>query len=222
MNKAIKNKNLIIKQTENGEQIRFSEALKANEEKTIFIFALATQNGVDLEIQLNEPNSKLDVYCLYIVNGKKAPKFKTVVTHKAENCKSNILYKGVLLSPDSKAFWDSDVVIEKTARGTDTYEANRNMILSRGARVYSVPNLEILQGDIQGAGHASAVGRFDEEELFYLMSRGLNEKEAKELLVDGFSLEILDHLNDETLKKEFTAKIRELLKGESLLKKEML
>ena len=76
-------------------------------------------------------------------------------------------------------------------QGIDTYELNRNLVLTDGARADSVPNLEIETGDIAGAGHASSTGRFDDEQLFYLMSRGITEDEARRLVVRGFFADIV-------------------------------
>ena len=82
------------------------------------------------------------------------------------------------------------MLIRAEAVGTDTYEINRNLILTDGARADSVPNLEIETGEIAGAGHASATGRFDDEQLFYLQSRGIPEEEARRLVVRGFFAEV--------------------------------
>ncbi|MDR3127730.1 MAG: SufD family Fe-S cluster assembly protein [Bifidobacteriaceae bacterium] len=205
-------KQILIEQTKDGEQISLQKSLTSGENQIIYIFALGTQNGVDLNISLDEANSKLEVYCLYIVDKDNQPAFNLEVVHNAPNCQSNILYKGVLISPKSRVFWDSNVIINQAARGTQTYEANKNMILAKGARAYSVPNLEILQGDILGAGHASAIGRFDEEQLFYLMSRGLSATQAKQVLVEGFALEVLDNFADKDKRISLDKQIIALLK----------
>ena len=87
--------------------------------------------------------------------------------------------------------WIGDVLIRAAAEGTDTYELNRNLVLTDGARADSVPNLEIETGEIVGAGHASATGRFDDEQLFYLQSRGIPEDEARRLVVRGFFADVI-------------------------------
>jgi Fe-S cluster assembly protein SufD len=92
-----------------------------------------------------------------------------------------------------------DVLIRAAAEGTDTYELNRNLLLTDGARADSVPNLEIETGQIEGAGHASASGRFDDEQLFYLQARGITEKEARRLVVRGFLNEIIQQINNEEI-----------------------
>ena len=106
---------------------------------------------------------------------------RLLVDHAQPNCKSDVLYKGALQGdpdsdrPDAHTVWIGDVLIRAEATGTDTYEANRNLVLTDGARADSVPNLEIETGEIVGAGHASATGRFDDEQLFYLRARGIPE-----------------------------------------------
>jgi Fe-S cluster assembly protein SufD len=94
------------------------------------------------------------------------------------------------------------VLIGADAVGTDSYEANRNLVLTEGARADSIPNLEIECGDIKGAGHASATGRFDDEQLFYLQARGIPEDEARRLVVRGFLAEIVSKIGVPDLEAE--------------------
>ncbi|MEF9875131.1 MAG: SufD family Fe-S cluster assembly protein, partial [Glutamicibacter sp.] len=133
------------------------------------------------------------------------------VDHAVANCKSNVLYKGALQGKDAHTVWVGDVLIQKAAVGTDSYEANRNLVLTDGARADSVPNLEIETGLIDGAGHASTTGRFDDEHLFYLMARGIDEKTARRLVVRGFLNEIVQQIGDEALQERLTDTIEEEL-----------
>ncbi len=110
------------------------------------------------------------------------------------NCRSNVVYKGALQGRDAHTVWIGDVLIQAEAEGTDTYELNRNLLLTEGARADSVPNLEIETGEIVGAGHASATGRFDDEQLFYLQSRGIPEDEARRMVVRAFFTELLQQI----------------------------
>ncbi|MGN6607322.1 MAG: Fe-S cluster assembly protein SufD [Jatrophihabitans sp.] len=116
------------------------------------------------------------------------------VDHGQPNCSSNVLYKNALLGDSARTVWIGDVRIRPTATGTDTYEMNRNLLLSDGARADSVPNLEIETGDIAGAGHASATGRFDDLQLFYLQARGIPEDEARRLVVRGFFADVVERI----------------------------
>jgi Fe-S cluster assembly protein SufD len=116
------------------------------------------------------------------------------VDHAVPNCRSNVLYKNALLGETSRTVWIGDVRIRPEATGTSTYEMNRNLLLSDGARADSVPNLEIETGEIAGAGHASATGRFDDLQLFYLQSRGIDAEEAQRLVVRGFFADVVDRI----------------------------
>lgn len=98
-------------------------------------------------------------------------------------------------------------LIRNTARNTQTYEANRNLVLSEGARADSIPNLEIETGEIPGAGHAATVGRFDDMHVFYLMSRGIPEAEARRLIIHGFFTEVINQIPVEEIRNEFEARV---------------
>jgi Fe-S cluster assembly protein SufD len=118
------------------------------------------------------------------------------VDHCVPNAKSRVNYKGALSGDKAHTVWIGDVFIRANAEGTDTYELNRNLLLTDGARADSVPNLEIETGEIVGAGHASTTGRFDDEQLFYLMSRGISIEDARRLVVRGFFSEIISEIAD--------------------------
>lgn len=127
---------------------------------------------------------------------------RVFVTHEQPHCTSNALYKGALMSPTARSAWIGDVLVRTTAIGTDTYQMNRNLLLSEGARADSVPNLELETGDIARAGHASATGRFDDEQVFYLQSRGLTLEQARQLVVRGFFAEVLGEISAPQLRDE--------------------
>jgi Fe-S cluster assembly protein SufD len=113
------------------------------------------------------------------------------VDHDVPNCRSRVRYKGALRGDGAHTVWIGDVLIRPEATGTDTYEYNRNLVLSDGAHADSVPNLEILTGEIVGAGHASANGRLDDEHMFYLQARGIPLEEARRLVIRGFFGEVI-------------------------------
>jgi Fe-S cluster assembly protein SufD len=127
--------------------------------------------------------------------------------HKGAHTTGDVLYKGALRGASAHSVWVGDVLIGPDASGTDSYEANRNLVLTEGARADSIPNLEIETGDILGAGHASATGRFDDEQLFYLQARGISEEEARRLVVLGFLTDIVQRLGIPALETELLAAI---------------
>ncbi|MCI1675199.1 MAG: Fe-S cluster assembly protein SufD [Ancrocorticia sp.] len=147
----------------------------------------------------------------YITDAGEHHEHRIFVDHNEPNCVSRVTYKGALQGDEAHAVWIGDVLIRPEARGTDSYELNRNLVLTRGAKADSVPNLEIETGEIVGAGHASATGRFDEEQLFYLQARGIPEDIARRLVVRGFFAELVDQIGVESVQHKLMAAIeREL------------
>ncbi|QEO10844.1 Fe-S cluster assembly protein SufD [Protaetiibacter larvae] len=130
---------------------------------------------------------------------------RVYVHHEAPHTRSRVTYKGALNGDGARTVWVGDVLIGPGATGTDTYEQNRNLVLSDGTRADSIPNLEIETGDIEGAGHASATGRFDDEQLFYLQARGISEDEARRLVVLGFLSEIVQKIGEPVLEARLLA-----------------
>ncbi|GGP68267.1 Fe-S cluster assembly protein SufD [Streptomyces abikoensis] len=153
------------------------------------------------------PGGEAELYGLYFTDNGQHQEHRLFVDHDTPHCRSNVVYKGALQGKDAHAVWIGDVLIRAAAEGTDTYELNRNLVLTDGARVDSVPNLEIETGEIVGAGHASATGRFDDEQLFYLMARGIPEQEARRLVVRGFFAELVQQIGIPELEERLIAKI---------------
>ena len=151
------------------------------------------------------------LYGLYFADAGQYLEHRIFVDHSAPNCKSRVTYKGALQGSKAHTVWVGDVLIRAAAEGTDTYELNRNLLLTDGARADSVPNLEIETGQIQGAGHASASGRFDDEQLFYLQARGLSELEARRLVVRGFLMEVVQQIGVPELEERLAASIEDEL-----------
>src|SRR5919205_3229487 len=132
-----------------------------------------------------------ELWGLYFADAGQHLEHRQFIDHAVPDCRSYVGYRGALQGASAHTVWVGDVLIRQAATGTDTYEINRNLLLTDGARADSVPNLEIETGEVVGAGHASATGRFDDEQLFYLMSRGIEEAEARKLVVRGFFAELI-------------------------------
>jgi Fe-S cluster assembly protein SufD len=148
-----------------------------------------------------------ELYGLYFADAGQHLEHRQLVDHTAPDCRSYVGYRGALRGASAHTVWVGDVLIRAEATGTDTYEINRNLLLSDGARADSVPNLEIETGEVAGAGHASATGRFDDEQLFYLMARGIPEAEARRLVVRGFFAEMVAKVPVEELRERLGAAI---------------
>jgi Fe-S cluster assembly protein SufD len=151
-------------------------------------------------VRYDAPGGDAELLGLYFADAGQHLESRLLIDHAQPNCRSAVTYKGALQGdpdsgkPDAHTVWVGDVLIRAEATGTDTFEVNRNLVLTDGARADSVPNLEIETGEIAGAGHASATGRFDDEQLFYLRARGIPEDQARRLVVRGFFGEIISKI----------------------------
>ena len=153
------------------------------------------------------PGGDAELIGVYFADAGQHIEHRLFVDHAVPNCRSNVLYKGALQGQDAHTVWVGDVLIRASATGTDTYELNRNLVLTEGARADSVPNLEIETGEIAGAGHASATGRFDDEQLFYLMSRGVPEGVARRLVVRGFFADVISRIGVPVVEAQLMAAV---------------
>ena len=162
-------------------------------------------------VEYTDRGGEAELYGLYFADAGQHLEHRLLVDHSVPDCRSYVAYRGALQGKDAHAVWVGDVLIRTAATGTDTYEVNRNLILTDGARADSIPNLEIETGEVIGAGHASATGRFDDEQLFYLMARGIPEREARRLVVRGFFGELLDKVPVPELRERLGAAIEERL-----------
>ncbi len=162
---------------------------------------------VNANVRYAGPGGEATLLGVYFADSGQHLEHRSFIDHNAPNCTSRVTYKGALQGADAHTVWVGDVLIRAEAEGTDTYELNRNLVLTDGARADSVPNLEIETGEIVGAGHASATGRFDDEQLFYLQARGIPEDEARRLVVRGFFADVIHQIPVAELRERLIADI---------------
>lgn len=167
---------------------------------------------VNVDSDFAGPGVDMRLNGLYFVDRGQHLEHRVFMHHTQPDCFSRVAYKGALQGKDARSVWVGDCLIGRDADNTDTYELNRNLVLTEGAKADSVPNLEIENGEIEGAGHASATGRFDDEQLFYLMSRGVPALEARRLVIRGFFAEILHEVGIPELEDRLIEKIERELK----------
>ena len=153
------------------------------------------------------PGGDAELIGLYFADAGQHQEHRLFVDHTQPRCRSRVEYKGALQGDGAHSVWIGDVLIRAEATGTDTYELNRNLLLTEGARADSVPNLEILTGEVVGAGHASATGRLEDEHLFYLMARGIPMEEARRLVIRGFFGELINKIDVPELRERITVSI---------------
>ena len=168
-------------------------------------------------VAFTAPGGDVDLLGVYFADAGQYFENRMLVDHAVPNCRSNVMYKGALQGEpnvahrEARTAWVGDVLIRAEATGTDTYELNRNLLLTEGARADAGPNLEIETGEIAGAGHAATVGRFDEEQLFYLLSRGIPELAARRLVVRGFFSEVINLIPVESVREKLEQLVDEEL-----------
>jgi Fe-S cluster assembly protein SufD len=189
-----------------GRNSRFKHIVVSIGGKTIRVVPTVSFAGEGAEVEM---------LGAYFANGDQHIEHRPFVDHNTANCTSNVAYKGALQGNKAHTVWVGDVLIRQAAEGTKTYELNRNLLLTDGARADSVPNLEIETGQIEGAGHASASGRFDDEQLFYLQARGIPEIEAKRLVVKGFLNDVISQIGLPELQDELNGIIEAKLEGKN-------
>lgn len=152
-----------------------------------------------------------ELYGLYFAGDGQHHEHRSLINHNLSNTRSRVDYKGALSGEGAHTVWIGDVIIGEGTEGTDSYENNRNLQLTDGTRVDSVPNLEIFTGEVQGAGHASASGRLDDIHLFYLRSRGIPAEEARRLIIRGYFLDIINRIDSPELREHVMEKVERKL-----------
>ncbi len=162
---------------------------------------------LNTEVVYAGPGGEAELLGLYFADAGQHLEHRLFVDHNAPRTRSNVDYKGALQGQGAHAVWIGDVLIRKVAEGIETYESNRNLVLTDGCRADSVPNLEIETGEIEGAGHASTTGRFDDQQLFYLQSRGIDADEARRLVVHGFFADIIKKIGVPALEERLMATV---------------
>jgi Fe-S cluster assembly protein SufD len=168
---------------------------------------------VSPSVRYSGPGGDAALYGICFADPGQHLEHRLFVDHDTPNCRSRVTYKGALSGEDAHTVWIGDVLIRPEATGTDTYEFNRNLVLTDGARADSVPNLEILTGEVAGAGHASANGRLDDEHIFYLQARGIPSEEARRLVIRGFFAELISKIGVPEVEERIAEKIEAELAG---------
>jgi Fe-S cluster assembly protein SufD len=162
---------------------------------------------MDTNVSYAGPGGDAELLGLYFADEGQHIEHRLFVDHTAPKTKSHVTYKGALQGQRAHTVWIGNVLIRKVAEGIETYEENRNLVLTDGCQADSVPNLEIETGEIEGAGHASATARFDDEQLFYLRSRGISEKEAQRLVVHGFFNDLIRRIDVPELEQQLASTV---------------
>ncbi|MCB0309635.1 MAG: Fe-S cluster assembly protein SufD [Bdellovibrionales bacterium] len=165
---------------------------------------------VDLDCKMTEPGASLRMAGFYVSDQNRHVDFHTSQDHMAPHCYSELYYKGVV-KDRARAVYYGYIKVAEPAQKTDAYQTNRNLLLSSEARADSIPNLAIKANDVK-CSHGSSVGQVGEDELFYLMSRGLSRTTAEKLLIEAFFADLISRVKYDSLKEYVTEVILERLR----------
>jgi Fe-S cluster assembly protein SufD len=159
----------------------------------------------DIDVKFTAEGGEAWVDGLYMLNGSQHADTHSIIDHQVPNCVSHQNYKGVM-NDKSRAVFNGKVFVRENAHGTDAQQSNKNLLLSNEARVDTKPQLEIFNDDVK-CSHGATVGQLEEEELFYLLTRGLPENLARNLLTYGFAEEIIRKIGIESIKSDLDATV---------------
>lgn len=159
-------------------------------------------------VLFHDSGGKVKLVGMYLNKDFEYKEHKIFIKHNHPSCISKVNYKGFLKGKNSKAVWIGNVYIDKNAKHTNTYQINKNLVFNSKAQFESIPNLEIQTGKIIQAGHATSTFNFDLEHLFYLQSRGISLNEAYRLIIYGFFKEIIDYIDQKSLKKKILSFVK--------------
>jgi Fe-S cluster assembly protein SufD len=176
---------------------------------TLYVTLGSDLTRADIKCRLKAPGSHVDMLGLYIAQGSQHFDHETLQDHIAPHASSNLLFKGAL-TDEGRSIFRGLIRVHPGAQRTDAYQTNRNLILSERARADSLPNLEIAADDVR-CSHAATVGQLDEEEIFYLRSRGIRYPDAMRLVIFGFFGEVLEQLEQEDVRREMVRAIESKL-----------
>lgn len=166
----------------------------------------------DIDLKFTAEGAEAWVDGLYMLNGSQHSDTHSIIDHQVPNCTSHQNYKGVL-NDHSRGVFNGKVFVRENASGTDAQQSNKNLLLSNDARVDTKPQLEIFNDDVK-CSHGATVGQLEEEELFYLLTRGLPESLARNLLTYGFAEEVINKIGIESIKAELDAAVLNRLNAE--------
>ena len=202
LEKNAKFKNLIIQSKKSdGFFYKFiKNKLLFNSESSNLIFSSGLKfNKLDLECDLTEENSRCNILSALFLNKNEHQEIKTLVNHLAPNCKSNQKVKNVL-SSECKGVYQGKIYVKDIAQKTDAYQLSKALLLDENAEFNSKPELEIYADDVK-CSHGSSSGNIDEDSLHYLMTRGLNQKDSKKLLIKGFLNDVIEFIKNPSIKR---------------------
>ena len=193
-------------QHENNTNFHINTETVSQDRDSRFSLSTSTFSGAivrnNVYVHVDGENAETNLYGLYLTDEKQLVDNHTVIDHKVPNCNSNELYKGVL-DGQSTGVFNGKVFVREQAQKINAFQSNGNVLLSDNASMNSKPELEIYADDVK-CSHGSTTGQIDEEAIFYLRARGISEKSAKSLMINGFVGEVVEQISNEIIREHIT------------------
>lgn len=189
--------------------------VSVEQDATLNLYIVTLHGGAitnNIEVALNGKGANCNVSGLYLADSSQRINTQVNIWHNVAGCMSNQLFKGIL-DGESRTMFSGKIYVAKDAQKTEAYQANNNLLISEKAKAYTQPHLEIYADDVK-CSHGATVGSLDENELFYMRSRGISLNEAKLLQQQAFAYAVLDKIPNEQLRERLGSMVESRLRGE--------
>ena len=199
---------------QDGQLIRSIEVQSGQKAEMVLLVLPGVSCDIKLDVRLAGEGAEANVYGAYVCGGEEKVKIAVDMHHDLPHCNSRQLFKGVA-GGMSKVDFYGKIIVAKDAQRTEAYQENHNILLTDGAKVDTKPQLEIYADDVK-CSHGATIGRLNEEEQFYMRSRGITLEDAKVLQMISFIAPVLENIQDETeresVAQQFEDAVRNLAK----------
>ena len=194
---------IIINQESDGQLLQNLVVGRDASETVIVVVMPGVSVDLKFDVELVGEGAEANLYGAYICAGQEKVKIAVDMHHKVPHCNSRQLFKGIA-GGNSKVDFYGKIIVAKDAQRTEAYQENHNLLLSDGAKVDTKPQLEIYADDVK-CSHGATIGRLNEEEQFYMRSRGITLEDAKVLQMISFVAPVLENIKEDAEREEITA-----------------
>lgn len=193
-----------------GQFARSIEVRSGERKDMVLLVYPGVSCDVKLDVKLTGEGAEANIYGAYVCGGEEKVKIAVDMYHDVPHCNSRQLFKGIA-GGVSKVDFYGKIIVAQDAQRTEAYQENHNILLSDGAKVDTKPQLEIYADDVK-CSHGATIGRLNEEEQFYMRSRGITLEDAKVLQMISFIAPVLEHIEDKSQRESIASRIEESIR----------
>lgn len=193
-----------------GQFARSIEVRSGERKDMVLLVYPGVSCDVKLDVKLTGEGAEANIYGAYVCGGEEKVKIAVDMYHDVPHCNSRQLFKGIA-GGVSKVDFYGKIIVAQDAQRTEAYQENHNILLSDGAKVDTKPQLEIYADDVK-CSHGATIGRLNEEEQFYMRSRGITLEDAKVLQMISFIAPVLEHIEDKSQRESMASRLEESIR----------